>query len=680
MTIASAKNIPRNTYTATAGQTAFTIGFEFYAIADVKVYKNGTLMTYAAEPTTVTEYNVTGITNESDDAYEFGNGGTVTFGSGLDLNDSIVIIRDITIERNTDFNPSGAFDISTLNTQLDTITSILADTQQQTNRSVKLLDTDTTSATVTLPTNATRASKVLSFDASGNIETTISASGLSTLSAIPSDITTVAGIASDVSTVAANDANITIVATNINDVITVANDLNEAISEIETAALDLQEATSEIDVVATDIANVNTVGTNISNVNTVATNIADVNTVATNISNVNTVAGIDTDVTAVAGNETNITAVSANSSNINTVAGNSTNINTVAGISANVTTVAGISSDVTTVSGISADVSTVAADGTDIGTVATNISNVNAVASNETNINAVNSNSSNINAVAGNATNINTVAGNTANITTVATNIADVNNFADVYRISATAPTTSLDVGDLYFDTTDDVLKVYSSTGWVNAGSSVNGTSARFQYSVSSSTTTISGVDDNGETLAYDAGYIDVYLNGVKMVNGTDVTVTSGTSVVFATAIGTSGTDSVDIIAYGTFEITSVPASAITSGTLGTNRGGTGLSTTGSADEVLQMNSGGTALEYGKVQAANLDVADNGTAGQYLSSDGDGSFSWVTISNEGYLTHTNTIANDKTIDSGYNAISGGPVTINSSVTVTVTSGSNWTII
>ena len=99
MTILSAKNTPRNTYTATAGQTAFTIGFEFFSVDDVKVYKNGTLMTYDASPSTNTTYKITGTASASDDAYEFGAGGTVTFGSGVALNDSIVIIRDITIER-----------------------------------------------------------------------------------------------------------------------------------------------------------------------------------------------------------------------------------------------------------------------------------------------------------------------------------------------------------------------------------------------------------------------------------------------------------------------------------------------------------------------------------------------------------------------------------------------------
>jgi lipid-binding SYLF domain-containing protein len=35
----------------------------------------------------------------------------------------------------------------------------------------------------------------------------------------------------------------------------------------------------------------------------------------------------------------------------------------------------------------------------------------------------------------------------------------------------------------------------------------------------------------------YTSGKIEVFCNGVKMVNGSDVTVTSGTSVVFATGL-----------------------------------------------------------------------------------------------------------------------------------------------
>jgi hypothetical protein len=38
-------------------------------------------------------------------------------------------------------------------------------------------------------------------------------------------------------------------------------------------------------------------------------------------------------------------------------------------------------------------------------------------------------------------------------------------------------------------------------------------------------------------SVTYVSGKISVYANGVRMVNGSDVTVTSGTSVVFATGL-----------------------------------------------------------------------------------------------------------------------------------------------
>ena len=102
---------------------------------------------------------------------------------------------------------------------------------------------------------------------------------------------------------------------------------------------------------------------------------------------------------------------------------------------------------------------------------------------------------------------------------------------------------SALDIGDLYFDTTAGAMKVYSANGWTNAGSSVNGTTNRHSY------TAISGQTVFAAT--YDAGYVDVFLNGVKQLVGTDVIATSGTSVVFAS--GTSVNDIVEIVGYGTF-------------------------------------------------------------------------------------------------------------------------------
>ncbi len=72
----------------------------------------------------------------------------------------------------------------------------------------------------------------------------------------------------------------------------------------------------------------------------------------------------------------------------------------------------------------------------------------------------------NIDTVSGISANISTVAANDTNITTVATNIADVNTFAETYRIAATAPSTSLDEGDLYFNTSDNKVQVYNGSAW----------------------------------------------------------------------------------------------------------------------------------------------------------------------------------------------------------------------
>jgi hypothetical protein len=295
--------------------------------------------------------------------------------------------------------------------------------------------------------------------------------------------------------------------------------------------------------------------------------------------------------------QANVNTVAADlsgSNTIGTVAGSIANVNTTATNIANINTTAGIDTEISNVSGISSAIS--------------------AVNSNSANINAVNANSTNINLVATNNTNVTNVGSNISSITTAANNLADINAFANIYLgPSATAPTadpdgSALDVGDLYFDSSSQTMKVYSSSGWIPAGSSVNGTSSRFTYTVSSSTTTITGADDNTNTLAYDAGFIDVYLNGVKMVNGTDVTVTSGTSIVFASAIGTSGTDVVDVIAFGTFQLSNFSINDAND-----------VSTGGISDgQVLVYNSSASAFQPGNASSAEVYGFSKNASGELI--------------------------------------------------------------
>ena len=212
-------------------------------------------------------------------------------------------------------------------------------------------------------------------------------------------------------------------------------------------------------------------------------------------------------------------------------------------------------------------------------------------------------------------TNINTVANDITNVNTVATNITDVNNFADTYFISATAPGSPTE-GDLWFDTSTDTMKVYNGGSWQNAGSSVNGTSQRYNYTVGTASGTYTGSTTVFPAI-YDVGFVDVYLNGIKLVVSDDFTATNGSSIVLATAA--SSGDSVNIIGYGTFSLANVDAVTL-DGIDSTQflrsdvaTTATGITVTGTvAAEVLSLNgSANTLLQLESTDSfAGLSMAD----------------------------------------------------------------------
>ena len=204
---------------------------------------------------------------------------------------------------------------------------------------------------------------------------------------------------------------------------------------------------------------------------------------------------------------TEVTTVAGNTTNINTVAGNNTNINTVAGVSANVTTVAGISANVTSVAGNSSNINTVAGSIADVNAYAdqyqiatsapTTDGGGNSLAdgdlwfdsssnkammvydgSSGDGFSAVTPTQSVLNDIAnvsgqltykedlGSITDsLTTETGNAIN--TVATNINTIQSFSDVYRVASSAPSSSLDEGDLWYDSTGNALKVFNGSTWV---------------------------------------------------------------------------------------------------------------------------------------------------------------------------------------------------------------------
>tara|TARA_R100000426_G_scaffold26647_1_gene22161 strand:+ start:6002 stop:8029 length:2028 start_codon:yes stop_codon:yes gene_type:complete len=435
MTISISNNNPRVSYTVAQGatQSTFAVSFEFFAAADLNVYVDGTLKSLT------THYTVTGGD---------GSTGSVAISvTGASGGSTVLITRDIALERTTDFPISGAFQVETLNTELDRFIAIQADINDTVSRSVRLADEDE-AVSMELPLKANRVGTVLGFNA----------------------------------TTGAAEAGPTI---------------------------------------------------------------ANVNSLSAITTNINTVAGISSDITTVANNNSNVTTVAGISSNVTTVAGISSNVTTVAGKASLITT--DFASDMALIdSTFVSKINLVTSDFiTDMNLVTSDfISDLNTVASSDF--------VSDLNTIASSdfVSDLNAIEAIKADVTTVANNITSVNSFAERYRISSSAPSTSLDVGDLWFDTTNNVLKVYEASQWVPTVSNVNATNERGDFTVGTSAGSYSG-STTVFPATYDVGFIDVYLNGVKLA-AADFTATNGTSITLASAA--SSGDSLQTVAYSTFD------------------------------------------------------------------------------------------------------------------------------
>ena len=472
MAITISDTEPRIQYTATAGQTSFTVPFAFFANADLQVFNGTSQLSFSSAPSNATQYSVTGA--------GVSGGGSITLGSpGATVNDVITIVREVAIERTTDFPTSGAFQIDSLNTELDKIIAMAQQLERDLKLSPRVNTTSSSSFNLTFPDMV--AGKVLSANAGGTgLEFSVDASGLLTAEAN----------ASTSATNAANSA--TAAASSASSALNAKNAAEAALDTFDDDFLGSKASDPAVDNDGDALAD----GALYFNTTDNVMKVYDLGNTQWK----------------------QLTPTSSQQTSIDTVSGSITNVNLV-----------------------------------------------------------------------GTALNTGALSGATS--------------FAERYRVASSAPTTSNDVGDLYFDTSQNELKVYKSSGWAAAGSTINGTSARFTYNITGTPTTVSGADANGNTLAYDAGFADVFVNGVRM-SSSDITITSGNSVVFASAL-TNG-DVVDIVGFGTFNVASIAASSITSGILPTARGGTGVGTLGSAGQALVVNAAANALEFANASSAEV--------------------------------------------------------------------------
>jgi hypothetical protein len=596
-------------YTGNGSTTQYSITFPYIDVTHVKAYLNGVLTsayTISSSTLTFTTAPANGVVIRIE--RETPNDNRL-----VDFTDGSVLTEQ-DLDRSADQNFYIAQEITD-----DSASKLGLDTDDKYNANNKIIKN------LANPVNDT--------DAVNKQFISTNLPNITTVAGIASDVTDVANIASDVTDVANNETNINTVSGQIsptNNISTLAG-INSQITNVANNNADISTVagqispTNNISTLAgldTELSAIYNIRTNITNVDT---NSPNVNLVAGQISptnNISTLANLDTELSAIYGIRNNITNVDTNSTNINLVAGQispTNNINTLGNLSSQLTTLGALGTQITNLNNIRTDISGVNAISGQVQTVAglnTEISNLNTIRTDITAVsniasdiqdvqdkiaelqtvaNDLNEATSEIDTVAGSINQVDAVGNDLLganNIGTVATNINSVNEFGQRYRISATAPTTSLDVGDLYFDTASNTMKVYSSGGWINAGSSVNGTANRFEYTATAGQTTFSGADSNGNSLSYDAGFLDLYLNGVKLANS-DYTATSGTSIVLASPANLN--DILMVVAFGTFQLANFSITDAND-----------VPALGSAGQALVVNSGGTALEFANASSAEV--------------------------------------------------------------------------
>ena len=177
------------------------------------------------------------------------------------------------------------------------------------------------------------------------------------------------------------------------------------------------------------------------------------------------------------------------------------------------------------------------------------------------------------------------------------------------------------------------------------------GVRSRFIFTATASQTTFSGADDNSKTLKYaDSAYVDVFLNGICLVPGTDYTASTKTSIVLTQAASLN--DTLEVVAYdiasmddsisaadgGTFQsdVTFADGADIITASAGTDNvrigenAGDSIASGGNDNTVVGKNAG-TAITTGDHNTAvGHDALDAMTTSSYNTAIGSNAATAVT--------------------------------------------------
>ena len=247
---------------------------------------------------------------------------------------------------------------------------------------------------------------------------------------------------------------------------------------------------------------------------------------------------------------------------------------------------------------------------------------------------------------------------------------------------------TSYTTGDiLYASATNTLNKLAAGTnGYIltlagGVPTWAASTSSGVSYTVTDFTAT---AGQTTFTVTYTVGLVQVYRNGVKLAVA-DYTASNGTTIVLAT--GANAGDVIEVVAFGAANTAAVISYdtfsgtgsqvAFTMSTTPANSASVVVAITGVVQDPANYTVSGTTLTFSTAPPLGTNNISCRYLGLPTTTTGTGA---VINATNGIIVNSKTITASYTIPVGSNAMSTGPVTAASGVTVTVSAGSRYIVI
>jgi len=438
----------KNSYSGNGSTTEFAYTFKIFANTDLQVIIRSSTGTETTK-TLTTHYTVAGAGDAS--------GGSITFTSGNTpaSGETVVIRRGVPQTQAIDYIANDPFPAESHEEGLDRATMTIQQMQEEVTRSIKLSKTNTMTSTEFAVGATDRANKILAFDGNGEISVT-------------QELGTFIGDWS-----ASTDYN-------ARDIVKDTSTNNIFICNTSHTSSGSQPLTTNTDSAKWDLlvdAASATTSASAAAASATATATSETNAATSATNSANSATASATSATNAATSETNASnsasAASTSASNASTSETNAASSATAAASSA--TSAAGSATTATTqASNASTSATNAATSESNASTSATNA----ATSATNAGTSETNAATSATNA-ASSATSADTAK--TAAQTAQAAAEAAADNFDDTYLGAKSSDPTvdndgdALTAGDLYFNTTNDVLRVYTGSAWQDAAVDTTG-------------------------------------------------------------------------------------------------------------------------------------------------------------------------------------------------------------